>query len=139
MFKNQEEERKYADARSKELQGLIVNNTFLTMAKIEVPDGTKIFDSSTVDSLKTFHKVTIKKSRLVEQNYRYQDATEIPPQTPAISRFSEILMISLAPSLHHRNLFMPDVTQAYMQRHVNLEREVLISAPEDMYITPSRC
>lgn len=71
-------------------------------------------------------------SRLVAQNYRYTDASEIATKAPTIQRFSQRLILSLVASIDGMRLFIRDITQAYEQSTTDLETEVFIRPPNTM-------
>lgn len=134
--KKLEASKEFASSRSKELNGLLSNGTFEPTPRDQVPEGTRIFGSRFIDQLKKIEDGRIKKSRLVAQNYSDAKATEISTKAPTIQRSSQRLLLSIAASLKNTRPFTRDVTQAYLQSETNLERDVYISAPEEMNLPP---
>ena len=125
-------ETNFEEARQQELKGLLDNETFIAVSRNEVPDGVRIFGSRFIDELKRSGSGTRKKSRLVAQNYQDVDAGKISTKAPTVNRFSQRLLLALAPSIPKTRVFSRDITQAYVQSNTKLERQVYIKAPKEM-------
>lgn len=98
----------------------------------DVPAGTRVFGSRFIDQVKGAGEMMRKKSRLVAQNYRDEDAGRIATKAPTIQRSSQRALLCLAASLPGTEIFSRDVTQAYVQATKPLERPVYIKAPPEM-------
>ena len=126
------EEAAFAQSRKSELNGLINDGTFIPVHESTIRPTARIFNSRFVDELKKVGDQLKKKSRLVAQNYADIGATSIPTKAPTVQRFSQRIALCIAACLPHLKPFTRDITQAYIQSHTDLEREVYIRAPREL-------
>ena len=122
----------FKDARHTELTGLIENGTFTPIPRQSIPTGTRIFGSRFIDEIKRAGTGMRKKSMLVAQNYQDVGSTRIATKAPTVNRFSQRILLALAPSFDNMQVFTRDITQAYVQSTTYLERPVYISAPKEL-------
>ena len=134
--KGSREEKAFAKSRKDELVGLLEGGTFKPVKESTVPPSSRIFGSRFVDELKKVGNGLRKKSRLVAQNYADDDATSISTKAPTIQRFSQRVALSVAASIPSLKGYVRDVTQAYIQSHTHLERDVFIKAPSELDLPP---
>ncbi|KAI0991798.1 hypothetical protein K3495_g16389, partial [Podosphaera aphanis] len=98
--------------------------------------GVRIFKSRLVNEVKS--KTTdspYEKSRLVIQAYNDEGKEIILTQSPTIQRASQRLIAALAPSifrLGNNNLYLRDVTQAYVNSTTMLNRLILAKLPTEL-------
>lgn len=76
----------FAEARKKELKGLVNRGTFEIVESDIVPPGTRVYGTRWVDALKTVEGKTFEKSRLVAQNYNDLGAASILTKSPTVTR-----------------------------------------------------
>lgn len=134
--KGSPEERAFATSRTAELNGLLGDGTFKPIHISKLKGNPRIFGCRFVDELKKVGSELKKKSRLVAQNYSDHDATEIGTKAPTIQRFSQRVALSIAASSPLMLPYTRDITQAYIQSHTDLEREVYIKAPPELNLPP---
>lgn len=67
----------FSSSRRSELSGLQARGTFEIVPMSSVPPRTRIYGSRWVDTVKEVNGMTVKKSRLVAQNFRDKGATEL--------------------------------------------------------------
>jgi len=94
--------------------------------------GTRIFRSRIVNELKgKGTSQPYEKSRLVIQGFADDGKRTILTQAPTIQRSSQRLILALAPSLLLRgqHLWLRDITQAYVQAAMPLNRTILAKLP----------
>ncbi|POS82648.1 hypothetical protein EPUL_005760, partial [Erysiphe pulchra] len=72
-----------------------------------------------------------KKSRLVLQAYNDKDKETVLTQSPTLQRVSQRIILSIAAILR-MNLYLRDITQAYVQSVTKLSRDFYIRAPKEM-------
>ncbi|KAI0995095.1 hypothetical protein K3495_g13086 [Podosphaera aphanis] len=120
-----------------EIEGLINRGVF-EFVKFNPLDhsGVRIFKSRLVNEVKG--KTTdspYEKSRLVIQAYNDEGKEIILTQSPTIQRASQRLIAALAPSifrLGNNNLYLRDVTQAYVNSTTMLNRLILAKLPTEL-------
>ena len=136
VLKDSKEEAAFATSRKAELEGLTKDGTFEPIHESKVPTTVRIFGSRFVDELKKVGCMLKKKSRLVAQNYTDDEATAIPTKAPTVQRISQRVALCIAASMSSMNMYTRDITQAYIQSHTQLERDVYIRAPKEMELPP---
>jgi hypothetical protein len=127
------QEPSYADSRQKEINGLLEKGVFQLVNIATVPQGTRIFNSRFVDHIK--NKGTdqaFEKSRLVIQAYNDQEKDLVLTQSPTIQRASQRLILALAPSLKNTNIYLRDISQAYVQSTTQLNRDFYVKPPKEV-------
>ena len=130
------EEQAFKSSRLSELEGLVKDGTFVPIHERDIVGSPRIFGSRFVDELKKVGDGLKKKSRLVAQNYADEHAGYIPTKAPTVQRFSQRIALCIAASLPKMDLYTRDITQAYIQSHTELEREVYIKAPPELGLAP---
>ena len=99
----------------------------------DIPQGIRIFNSRFVDKIK--NKGTDKafqKSRLVIQAYRDGEKDTVLTQSPTIQRVSQRLILALAVTIGNTELYLRDITQAYMQSKTQLNRQFYVRPPAEL-------
>ena len=130
------EEEAFSQPRKDELSGLLRDGTFKPIRLTDIPTTARIFGSRFVDELKKVGDRLRKKSRLVAQNYADDGAASIATKAPTVQRFSQRVALSLAASMPPLEAYTRDITQAYIQSHTQLERDVHIRAPNELGLPP---
>jgi len=69
------------------------------------------------------------KSRLVIQGHSDDGKEFVLTQSPTIQRASQRIIVAIAPALKKTNLWLRDITQAYVQSATNLQRTILAHLP----------
>ena len=121
----------------KEVDGLISRGVFeFTQYNPEKHDGIRIFKSRMVREVKGKTTDTpYEKSRLVIQGHSDQDKELVLTQSPTIQRASQRVIVALAPSLlqiEGMQLWLRDITQAYIQSTTVLQRKILAHLPKEI-------
>jgi hypothetical protein len=125
----------YTESRRKEINGLLEKGVFAVAKASDIPQGTRIFKSRFVDEIK--HPGTEKafeKSRLVVQAYNDHGKGLVLTQSPTIQRMSQRLILALTPTLRAKgiNLYLRDISQAYVQSTTELNRQFFIYPPPEL-------
>jgi hypothetical protein len=126
-----QEEHQFTESRLAEIQGLLEKGVFKVATT--VPEGTRIFNSRFVDEVK--NKGTDKalnKSRLVVQAYHDQEKHTVLTQSPTIQRVSQRLILCLATILDKTELYLRDISQAYVQSTTTLNRDFYVRPPTEL-------
>lgn len=124
----------FATSRQKELTGLLEKGVFEIVKLKDVPPGVRLFNSRFVDEIK--NKGTDKafeKSRLVVQAYNDLEKALVLTQSPTIMRVSQRLILCIAAMGNH-DLYLRDISQAYVQSATNLNREFYVRPPRELSI-----
>ena len=125
----------FVDSRIKEINGLLEKGVFEVVDIASVPQGKRIFNSRFVDTIKNEGTdQAFEKSRLVVQAYNDQEKELVLTQSPTIQRSSQRLILALAPSFLKQkyNLFLRDISQAYVQSTTLLNRDFYVRAPKEV-------
>ncbi|CAE7221385.1 hypothetical protein PTTW11_11413 [Pyrenophora teres f. teres] len=95
--------------------------------------GIRIFKSRLVREVKGKTTKPYEKSRLVIQGYQDHGKEAILTQSPTIQRCSQRVIMALAPVLVQRGMSIElrDITQAYPQAQINLQRTILAHLPRN--------
>jgi hypothetical protein len=99
----------------------------------DIPPGVRLFNSRFVDEIK--NKGTEKafeKSRLVVQAYNDQGKELILTQSPTIQRVSQRLILCIASSTTDSQLYLRDISQAYVQSTTELNRKFYARPPREL-------
>jgi hypothetical protein len=124
----------FAASRQKELTGLLEKGVFEITKLADVPQGARLFNSRFVDKIK--NKGTDKayeKSRLVIQAYNDKEKELVLTQSPTIQRVSQRLILCIAAMKHpEAQLYLRDISQAYVQSTTNLNREFYVRPPQEL-------
>ena len=123
----------FGASRHKELNGLLESGVFEVVNIDDIPHGIRIFNSRFVDEIK--NKGTDKafeKSRLVVQAYRDGEKDTVLTQSPTIQRVSQRLILALAVTVGNTELYLRDITQAYMQSKTQLNRQFYVRPPAEL-------
>lgn len=122
-------------SQQNEIDSLITNGVFeFVPYNFETMSCNRVFDSCMVNEVKGKKTATpYEKSLLVIQAYNEDGKKEILTQSPTIQRISQRLTLSIAPSLFGRaNLYLRDITQAYVQSKIMLNRTILAHPPKEI-------
>jgi hypothetical protein len=107
---------------------------FKVANEADVPQGTRIFNARFVDEVK--NKGTnkaIKKSRLVVQAYHDKGKRLVLTQSPTIQRISQrIILCVAAMKMEGVELYLRDISQAYVQSATLLNRDFYIRPPYEL-------
>lgn len=123
----------FTESRQKEINGLMEKGVFRVVPISQVPRNTRIFNSRFVDKVKNIGTAAVyEKSRLVVQAYNDHEKETILTQAPTIQRMSQRLILALAAIHPHLNLFLRDITQAYVQSATALNREFFVRPPIEL-------
>ena len=125
----------FTASRQKELTGLLAKGVFEIVKLSDIPAGIRLFNSRFVDEVK--NKGTnkaFKKSRLVVQAYNDSEKVSVLTQSPTIMRVSQRLILCIAAMGEH-DLYLRDISQAYVQSTTNLNREFYVRPPRELSIT----
>jgi hypothetical protein len=123
----------FKDSRQKEVIGLVAKGVFATIDESTIPPHTRIFNARFVEEVK--HKGTdraMAKSRLVVQAYKDGEKHLVLTQSPTIQRVSQRIILCLAPMMEGTDLYLRDISQAYVQSTTELNRNFLIRAPTEL-------
>jgi hypothetical protein len=122
----------YDASRQKELNGLLEKGVFEICDLGDVPQGVRLFNSRFVDEVKfPGTDKAFEKSRLVVQAYNDQEKELVLTQSPTIQRVSQRLILCIAATGHHE-LYLRDISQAYVQSTTNLNREFYVRPPKEL-------
>jgi hypothetical protein len=125
------QEDQFTESRLAEVLGLLEKGVFEVATT--VPEGTRIFNSRFVDEVK--NKGTDKalnKSRLVVQAYHDEEKHTVLTQSPTIQRVSQRLILCLAAILDETELYLRDISQAYVQSTTTLNRDFYVRPPTEL-------
>ena len=114
------------------MNGLLDQGVFKIVQFKDVPPKERLFGSRFVDEIKYKDTKPYEKSRLVVQAHHDTGKTTVLTQSPTIQRASQRLILSLTPSMTTRNLFIRDISQAYIQSTTNLNRLFYIKPPKEI-------
>jgi len=130
----QDDATRFSASRQKELTGLLEKGVFEITKLTNVPQGVRLFNSRFVDEVK--NKGTDKafeKSRLVVQAYNDAEKDLVLTQSPTIQRVSQRLILCIAAmELPKAQLYLRDISQAYVQSTTNLNREFYVRPPREL-------
>lgn len=99
---------------------------FKWTSRNEESEGMRIFGSRFIDEIKRAEQGIQRKNRLVAQNCNDDGSMRIATKAPTVQGFYQRLLIALESSVGNVKLFTRVITQAYVQRHTNLERKVFL-------------
>ncbi|POS88265.1 hypothetical protein EPUL_000613 [Erysiphe pulchra] len=117
-------------SRQKELLGLLELDVFEAVPVASIPEGKRIYGSRFVDEIKMpGTPKAYPKSRLVVQAFKDSGIEQVLTQSSTLQRVSQRILLSFSVSLKNHNLYLRDITQAYVQSRTQLIR--------DFYIKPS--
>jgi hypothetical protein len=125
----------FETSRSAEVAGLIKKGTFKVVNPTSIPKDVRIFKSRFVDEMNKGGTL-FEKSRLVVQAYDDIGKQEVLTQSPTIQRVSQRIILCLTPTMMVKNpriqLFLRDITQAYVQSTTRLNRPIYIRPPIEL-------
>ena len=117
----------FVKSRKKKINELFEKNCFEVVLTSDVLHGIRIFNSRFVDEIKNIDTIdAYEKSRLVMQTYNDQDKAEVLIQTSTIQRMNQRLILTLIVNMSHLNLFLRDISQAYVQSIISLAKKFFI-------------
>ncbi|KAI0995299.1 hypothetical protein K3495_g12883 [Podosphaera aphanis] len=122
----------FIDPRQKEINVLLEKGVFKKVNSTEIPPGTRIFRSRFVDEIKNpGTEKAIEKSRMVVQAYNDRGKDCVLTQSPIIQRVNQRIILALASMLPF-DLYLRDITQAYVQSNTELNRNFYIWPPIEL-------
>jgi hypothetical protein len=125
----------YEASRKKELDGLLERGVFEIVDKDDVPQGIRIFNTRFVDEVKNAGTPdAFEKSRLVVQAYNDDGKKLVLTQSPTLQRSSHRCLLFTTVQLLQEGcqLYLRDVTQAYVQSTTTLNREFYVRPPTEL-------
>ena len=113
---------------------MLEKGVFEVVDTASIPKGTRIFNSRFVDEVKNAGtEKAFEKSRLVVQAYNDLEKEAVLTQSPTIQRVSQRLILCLAAMLQRdTQLYLRDISQAYVQSVTKLNRDFYIVAPPEL-------
>ncbi|RFU25514.1 hypothetical protein B7463_g10820, partial [Scytalidium lignicola] len=129
-----QDEHQYTASRQAEISGLLEKGVFEIASVADVPEGVRIFNARFVDEIK--NKGTEKafeKSRLVVQAYNDEGKELVLTQSPTIQRVSQRIVLCIA-AMESKitDLYLRDISQAYVQSTTSLNRDFYIRPPVEL-------
>jgi len=127
----------FTESRYNEINGLLERGVFRVVDETDVPKGTRIFNSRFVDEIRNSGtNQAFEKSRLVVQAYNDAEKSLVLTQSPTIQRCSQRLLLAIATMLHGNklNLYLRDITQAYVQSTTALTRDIFVRPPQELQL-----
>lgn len=125
----------YVESRLKEINGLLEMGVFEVVNISNVPQGARIFGSRFVDEIKNIGtEKAFEKSRLVIKAFNDNGKDQVLTQPPTIQRMSQRIILALTPTFQAKGmeLYLRDITQAYVQSTTNINREFYAKPPKEM-------
>ena len=117
----------FTESRRNEINGLLEKSAFEVVVISDILIGMRIFNSRFVDEIKNKGTATaFEKSRLVVQAYNDHGKEEILTQSPNIQRMSQQLILALATCMQKYDLYLRDISQAYVQFTTHLNGEFFV-------------
>lgn len=122
----------FVESRRKEINGLLEKGVFEVMPISNIPRDIRIFNSRFVDEVKNIGtSKAFEKSRLVVQAYNDYGKDAVLTQAPTIQRVSQRLILALSVCTD-LDLYIRDISQAYVQSSTLLNREFYIRPPPEL-------
>ena len=123
----------FVKSRKKKINDLFEKNCFEIVSISDVFHEIKIFNSRFVDEIKNINTVdAYEKFRLIMQTYNDDDKAKVLIQTPTIQRINQRLILTLTVNMSHLNLFLRNISQAYVQSTISLTRKFFIRPPIEL-------
>lgn len=125
----------YTLSRQKEISGLLEKEVFQVVNSKDMPVGIRVFNSRFVDEIKNAGTdKAFEKSCLVVQAYNDFNKDLVLTQSPTIQQVCQRLIVCLAAILQDNitKLYLRDVTQAYVQSTLDLNRDFFIRPPPEL-------
>ncbi|KAL0929723.1 uncharacterized protein CTRU02_215366 [Colletotrichum truncatum] len=125
----------FEQSTKQEINSLIARGVFkFTQFNKRRHQNVRIFRSRIVNEVKGKTTEPYEKSRLVIQGYADDSKKAILTQSPTIQRASQRLILSITPSLlrEGKQLWLRDITQAYVQSSTRLNRTILAYPPKQI-------
>lgn len=114
----------------------MTHGTFVKVHESRIDGRVRIIGSRFVDELKMVGDRLKKKYRLIVQNYADYGAKSIATKATTVQRSSQRVALSIAASMTNMGTYTRDITQAYIQSHTELERDVYIRALPELELPP---
>lgn len=131
----------FTESKRKEIDGLMEKGVFEVVPINSVPEGIRIFNSRFVNEIKNpGTDKAAQKSRLVVQAYKDDGKTSVLTQSPTIQRVSQRIILLIATCLRNEiegiNLYLRDISEAYVQSTTSLTRKFFVRSPIDIELPP---
>jgi hypothetical protein len=121
----------FVESREQELEGLLAQGVFRIVNIKDIPPKQRLFGSRFVDDIKYNNGQPYEKSRLVVQAHNDAGKKEVLTQSPTIQRVSQRIILCFAVVLN-RDLYLRDISQAYVQSETNLNRKFFVKPPKEI-------
>ena len=138
VYLQEDNDNQFTASRYKEIMGLLEKGVFELVKQEDIPQGIRIFNSRFVDELRNQGTdKAFEKSRLVVQAYNDEEKSLVLTQSPTIQRVSQRLILCLAAitidgTADGSQLYLRDISQAYVQSSTKLVRDFYIRAPAEL-------
>lgn len=123
--------------RQTEMHGLIRSKVWKKAKRNNVPKGMLIYETRWVDVIKKTNRegTKIPKSRFVAKHFRDHQLKHVPIISPIISKFGQCITLCWDSPDTKAVWFIKDVTQAYTQIKIMLDRLVFLTPPPEMELS----
>ncbi len=123
----------FVKSRRKEINGLLEKRVFELIIIDAVLRDVRIFNFRFVDEIKHSGIAdAYEKFRLVIQTYNDNDKTLVLIQSSTIQRMSQRIILALTACIPDCHLYLRDITQAYVQSKILLNRQFFIRSPSEL-------
>ncbi len=124
---------RFAESRQKEINDLIEKDVFQSVDKNDASSDVRIFNFRFVDEIKHFDiDKTFEKSRLVMQTFNDQNKILVLIQSSIIQRINQRLIVCLIVVFSKMNLYLKNITQAYVQSITSLNRDFFVRSSVEL-------
>ncbi|KAI1002382.1 hypothetical protein K3495_g5815 [Podosphaera aphanis] len=129
------EEAQFKELRLKEIDELMEKGAFEVIQLSNIPAGIRIFYSRFVDEVKfRGTNKAFEKSRLVVQAYNDHEKGLVLTQSLTVQRVSQRLILCMASCIPNTNLYLRDISQAYVKSATKLNRDFFIRPPPELKV-----
>jgi hypothetical protein len=123
----------FATSRQEEINGLIKRGVCALILPSDILCNVRVFGSRFVDEIKNpGTDKAFEKSRLVIQVYNDSGKVQVLTQSPTIQRVSQRILLAIAATMLEYNVYLRDITQAYTQSTIELNRDFYAIPPKDV-------
>src|SRR5438045_3988240 len=131
-FAQEDIKHQFRSSHQKELTGLLEKGVFQIVNLADVHSGSRLFNSWFIDEIKNLG--TFEKSRLIMQAYNDDEKKLVLTQSPTIQHVSQCIILCIAAMKidTNVNIFLRNISQAYVQSNTNLNREFYVRPPQEL-------